>query len=212
MLGLPELRRAVAEHERRFYGLEVDWQSEVMVTSGATEALADSFFGLIEPGDEVVVIEPLYDSYLPIIRRAGGIARPVKVTPPDWALPREALSDAFSERTKLIVLNNPMNPAAKVFDEEELAFIAELVERHDAYALCDEVYEHIVFDGRPHRPLITFPGMRERALKIGSAGKTFSVTGWKVGYVTAAPALLKPVAKAMPTTAAWRWSFSVSAT
>jgi aspartate/methionine/tyrosine aminotransferase len=196
MLGLPELRRAVAEHERRFYGLEVDWQSEVMVTSGATEALADSFFGLIEPGDEVVVIEPLYDSYLPIIRRAGGIARPVKVTPPDWALPREALSDAFSERTKLIVLNNPMNPAAKVFDEEELAFIAELVERHDAYALCDEVYEHIVFDGRPHRPLITFPGMRERALKIGSAGKTFSVTGWKVGYVTAAPALLKPVAKA----------------
>ena len=196
MLGLPELRRAVAEHERRFYGLEVDWQNEVMVTSGATEALADCLFGLIEPGDEVVVIEPLYDSYLPIIRRAGGIARPVKVTPPDWALPREALSAAFSERTKLIVLNNPMNPAAKVFDEEELAFIAELVERHDAYALCDEVYEHIVFDGRPHRPLITFPGMRERALKIGSAGKTFSVTGWKVGYVTAAPALLKPVAKA----------------
>jgi len=196
MLGLPELRRAVAEHERRFYGLEVDWQSEVMVTSGATEALADCLFGLIEPGDEVVVIEPLYDSYLPIIRRAGGVARPVKVTPPDWALPREALSAAFSERTKLIVLNNPMNPAAKVFDEEELAFIAELVERHDAYALCDEVYEHIVFDGRPHRPFITFPGMRERALKIGSAGKTFSVTGWKVGYVTAAPALLKPVAKA----------------
>jgi aspartate/methionine/tyrosine aminotransferase len=196
MLGLPELRRAVAEHERRFYGLEVDWQNEVMVTSGATEALADCLFGLIEPGDEVVVIEPLYDSYLPIIRRAGGIARSVKVTPPDWALPREALNAAFSERTKLIVLNNPMNPAAKVFDEEELAFIAELVERHDAYALCDEVYEHIVFDGRPHRPLITFPGMRERALKIGSAGKTFSVTGWKVGYVTAAPALLKPVAKA----------------
>jgi aspartate/methionine/tyrosine aminotransferase len=196
MLGLPELRQAVAAHEARFYDLEVDWQSEVMVTSGATEALADCLFGLIEPGDEVVVIAPLYDSYLPIIRRAGGIAKPVKVTPPDWHLPREALSAAFGARTKLLLLNNPMNPAAKVFAEEELAFIAELVVRHDAYALCDEVYEHIVFDHHKHRPLITFPGMRERALKIGSAGKTFSLTGWKVGYITAAPALLQPVAKA----------------
>jgi aspartate/methionine/tyrosine aminotransferase len=167
-----------------------------MVTSGATEALADCLFGLIEPGDEVVVIAPLYDSYLPIIRRAGGIAKPVKVTPPDWHLPREALSAAFGARTKLLLLNNPMNPAAKVFAEEELAFIAELVVRHDAYALCDEVYEHIVFDHHKHRPLITFPGMRERALKVGSAGKTFSLTGWKVGYITAAPALLQPVAKA----------------
>ncbi len=196
MLGLPELRQAVAAHEARFYDLEVDWQSEVMVTSGATEALADCLFGLIEPGDEVVVIAPLYDSYLPIIRRAGGTAKPVKVTPPDWHLPREALSAAFGARTKLLLLNNPMNPAAKVFAEEELAFIAELVVRHDAYALCDEVYEHIVFDHHKHRPLITFPGMRERALKIGSAGKTFSLTGWKVGYITAAPALLQPVAKA----------------
>jgi aspartate/methionine/tyrosine aminotransferase len=196
MLGLPELRQAVAMHEARFYGLDVDWQSEVMVTSGATEALADCLFGLIEPGDEVVVIAPLYDSYLPIIHRAGGVAKPVKVTPPDWRLPREALNAAFSERTKLLLLNNPMNPAAKVFDADELAFIAELVVRHDAYVLCDEVYEHIVFDQHKHRPLITFPGMRERALKVGSAGKTFSLTGWKVGYITAAPALLQPVAKA----------------
>ena len=196
MLGLPELRQAVANHEKRFYGLEVDWREEVMVTSGATEALADCLFGLIEPGDEVVVIEPLYDSYLPIIRRAGGIAKSVRVTPPDWRLPREALAKAFGPKTKLILLNNPMNPAAKVFDEEELTFIAELVVAHDAYAVCDEVYEHIVFDGHPHRPLITFPGMRERAVKIGSAGKTFSLTGWKVGYITGAPSLLHPIAKA----------------
>ena len=195
MMGLAELRQAVAAHEKRFYGLDVDWQAEVLVTSGATEALADCLFGLIEPGDEVVLIEPLYDSYLPIVRRAGGVAKPVRVTPPDWALDPQALRAAFSDRTKLIVLNNPLNPAAKVFVRAELELIAELVLRHDAYAVCDEVYEHIVFDGRPHVPLITLPGMRERCLKIGSAGKTFSLTGWKVGYVTAAPELLQPVAK-----------------
>ena len=196
MMGLPELRQAVAAHNKRFYGLEVDWQSEVMVTSGATEALADCLMGLIEPGDEVVIIEPLYDCYLPIIRRAGAIAKPVRVAPPDWALPRDALARAFSERTKLILLNNPMNPAAKVFSAEELAFIAELVERHDAYAVCDEVYEHLLFDGRRHIPLMTLPGMDQRCLRIGSAGKSFSLTGWKVGYVTAPAALLTPVAKA----------------
>ena len=195
MMGMPELRQAVAAHEKRFYGLDVDWQSEVLVTSGATEALADCLFGLIEPGDEAVLIEPLYDSYLPIVRRAGGIPRPVRVTPPDWALDPEALRAAFSDKTKLILLNNPLNPAAKVFTRAELELIAELVLRHDAYAVCDEVYEHIVFDGRPHLPLISLPGMRERCLKIGSAGKTFSLTGWKVGYITAAPELLQPVAK-----------------
>lgn len=196
MMGLPELRQAVAAHEARFYDLDVDWQSEVMVTSGATEALADCFLGLIEPGDEVVLIEPLYDSYLPMIRRAGGVPKLVRVEPPDWALPREALESAFSERTKLLLINNPLNPAAKVFDADELAFLAGLVERFDAYAVCDEVYEHITFDGRCHTPLITMPGMRERCLKIGSAGKTFSLTGWKVGYITAAAELLQPVAKA----------------
>ena len=196
MLGLPELRQAVAAHNARFYGLEVDWWSEVMVTSGATEALADSLFALIEPGDEVVLIEPLYDCYLPLIRRAGGTARSVRVEPPDWALPRDALAEAFSERTKLILLNNPMNPTAKVFGPDELAFIAELLERYDAYAVCDEVYEHILFDGRRHVPLMTLPGMRERCVRIGSAGKTFSLTGWKVGYITAPPALLNPIAKA----------------
>jgi len=196
MLGLPALRQAVAAHAQRFYGLEVDWQSEVMVTSGATEALADCHFALVEPGDEVVLIEPLYDCYLPIVRRAGAVHRTVRVEPPDWALPRAELEAAFSDRTKLLLLNNPMNPTAKVFDRDELQFIAGLLERYDAYAVCDEVYEHIVFDGRPHIPLMTLRGMRERTVRIGSAGKTFSLTGWKVGYVTAAPALLTPIAKA----------------
>ncbi len=196
MLGVPELRQAVARHAERFYGLEVDWEREVMVASGATEVLASCLFGLIEPGDEVVLLEPLYDSYLPIVRRAGAVPRLVRLAPPDWELPRDALAAAFSDKTKLILLNSPMNPAAKLFAREELAFIAGLLERHDAYAVCDEVYEHLVFDGRPHIPLMTLPGMRGRCLRIGSAGKTFALTGWKVGYVTAPPALLQPVAKA----------------
>ena len=196
MMGLHVLRQAVAEHESRFYGLDVDWQSEVMVTSGATEALADCFFGLINPGDEVVLIEPLYDSYLPMIRRAGGVPKLVRMEPPEWSLPREALESAFSEKTKLLLLNNPHNPAAKVFGLDELAFLAMLVERYDAYAVCDEVYEHITFDGRAHTPFITMPGMRNRCIKIGSAGKTFSLTGWKVGYIIAAADLLQPISKA----------------
>jgi len=196
MMGVPELRQAVAEANKRFYGLDVDWQSEIMVTSGATEALSDCIAGLIEPGDEIVLIEPLYDCYLPLVLRGGGIPRLVRVTPPDWRLDAEALAAAFSSKTKAVLLNNPMNPAARVFDEYDLKLIAELAIAHDAIAICDEVYEHIVFDGCHHVPLMALPGMRERSLRIGSAGKTFSLTGWKVGYVTAAPALLEPVAKA----------------
>jgi len=196
MMGIPELRQAVAEHDARFYGLEVDWQTEVLVTSGATEALADCFLGLLEAGDEVVLIEPLYDSYLPMVLRAGGVPKLVRMEPPDWALPKEALREAFSPRTKLLVLNTPHNPSGKVFDAEELTFLAELVLEFDALVVCDEVYEHLVFDDRPHVPLMTLPGMRERCLRIGSAGKTFSATGWKVGYITAAPPLAAAVAKA----------------
>jgi len=196
MLGLPELRQAVAAANKRFYDLDVDWRSEVLVTSGATEALADCFLGLCEPGDEVVLIEPLYDCYLPMARRAGAEVKLVRVAPPDWRLDRDRLEAAFSDKTKAILLNNPMNPAAKVFTTDELAMIAELCVKYDAYAICDEVYEHLVFDGRRHVPLMTFPGMRERTARIGSAGKTFSFTGWKVGYVTAAPDLLAPIAKA----------------
>src|SRR6266436_6404511 len=196
MMGVPELRQAVAEHAKRFQGLQIDWQSEVLVTSGATEALGDCLFGLIEPGDEVVLIEPLYDSYLPIVRRAGGTPRLVRLEPPTWRLPREELAAAFSDRTKLILFNTPMNPCSKVFDREELDFIAGLCLEHDAYAVCDEVYEHIIFDDKRHLSIMGLPGMRERTLRIGSAGKTFSLTGWKVGYVTASPRLLEPVTKA----------------
>jgi len=196
MMGLPELRAAVARHDHRFYGLDMDPDREVMVTSGGTEALADCLFGLIEPGDEVVLLEPLYDSYLPIIRRAGGVPRLVRLEPPNWSLPRPALEAAFGPKTKLLIINNPMNPTGKVFDDGDLGFIAGLLQRFDAYCVCDEVYEHLIYDGMRHRPLMTLPGLRERCLKIGSAGKTFSLTGWKVGYVTACPALLQPVAKA----------------
>ena len=195
MMGIPELRQAVAEHAKRFQGLDIDWQSEVLVTSGATEALGDCLFGLIEPGDEVVLIEPLYDSYLPIVRRAGGIPKLVRLEPPSWSLPRKELAEAFSERTKLILFNTPMNPCSKVFDGEELEFIAGLCRKHDAYAVCDEVYEHIIFDGAKHLSIMTLPGMRERTARIGSAGKSFSVTGWKVGYVTAPPEMMKAIAK-----------------
>ncbi|MFZ5781580.1 MAG: aminotransferase [Pseudomonadota bacterium] len=195
MMGIPELRQAVAEHGRRFQGIDVDWQTEVLVTSGATEALGDCLFGLIEPGDEVVLIEPLYDSYLPIVRRAGGVPRLVRLEPPTWDLPREALAAAFTHRTKLILFNTPMNPCAKVFDRSELEFIAGLCRQHDVIAVCDEVYEHIVFDDRQHLSIMALPGMRERSVRIGSAGKSFSLTGWKVGYVTAGPDLMKPIAK-----------------
>jgi len=191
MMGMAALRQAVAAHDRRFYGLEVDWQTEVLVTSGATEALFVCFLGLLEPGDEVVVLEPAYDTYAPVIRRLGAIPRAVRLVPPAWTLPREELAAAFSPRTKLLVLNSPMNPAGKVFTRDELDFIASLVERHDAFAMCDEVYEHLVFGDARHVPLMTLPGMR-----IGSAGKTFSVTGWKVGYITAPAAMLRPITKA----------------
>ena len=196
MMGAPELRQAVAVAARRFYGLDIDWQREVLITSGATEAISDCFAALIEPGDEVVLIEPLYDCYLPLVRRAGGIPRLVRLTPPDWRLDAEALAAAFGPKTKAILVNNPMNPAARVFNAADLALIAELVVKHDAYAIADEVYEHILFDGRHHTPLMTLPGMRERTVRIGSAGKTFSLTGWKVGYVTAAPHLLEPITRA----------------
>jgi aspartate/methionine/tyrosine aminotransferase len=196
MLGLLELRQAVAANWRRFHGLDVDPAREVLVTSGATEALSDAINALIEPGDEVVLIEPLYDCYLPLVKRAGGVPRLVRVTPPDWALDGDALTAAFSPKTKAVLLNNPMNPAAKVLTADELRLIRDQVLRHDAYVIADEVYEHIVFDGARHTSMLSLEGMRERTVAIGSAGKSFSLTGWKVGYVTAAPALLDPIAKA----------------
>ena len=196
MMGLPALRQAVAAHDRRFYGLDVDWQTEVLITSGATEALLDCFLGLLDAGDEVVILEPAYDTYAPVIRRLGAVVRSVRLVPPAWSLPRDELAAAFSSKTKLVVLNSPMNPAGKVFSHDELAYIASLVEQHDAFVMCDEVYEHLVFGSARHIPLMTLPGMRQRALRIGSAGKTFSLTGWKVGYITAPAAMMRPITKA----------------
>jgi len=196
MMGMPALRQAVAAHDRLWYGLEIDWQTEVLVTSGATEALMDCFLGLLEVGDEVVLLEPAYDTYAPVIRRLGAVPRSVRLVPPSWSLPVDELAAAFSAKTKLLVLNSPMNPAGKVFTRDELSVLAELVVKHDAFAVCDEVYEHLVFAGATHTPLMTLPGMRDRALRIGSAGKTFSLTGWKVGYITAPAAMMRPITKA----------------
>ena len=196
MCGLPGLRKAVAEHDLRFYGLKVDWETEVLITSGATEALADCMMGLIEPGDEVVLFEPSYDCYAPIIKRAGGILKTIRLKPPTWQLPVKELEASFSKNTKLILINTPHNPSGKMFMSSELEIISSLILKYDTYAVCDEVYEHIIFDNREHISLMSLPRMRDRCIRIGSAGKTFSMTGWKVGYLTASANLLSIISKA----------------
>jgi aspartate/methionine/tyrosine aminotransferase len=196
MLGLPALRQAVARHEGRFYGRDLDWTREVVVTAGATGGLAASLFALLRPGDEVVLFEPLYDAYLPLVERAGGVPRLVTLEPPGWRLTAAALDAAIGPATRLVLLNNPHNPTGRVFDEDELSLLAAAVARTDALVLADEVYEHLVFDGRRHRPAATLPGLAGRTVKIGSAGKIFSLTGWKVGLVSGPADLLDPVAKA----------------
>jgi aspartate/methionine/tyrosine aminotransferase len=196
MAGVPELRQAVAAHYGRSQGVELDWASEVTVTSGATEALAASFLALIEPGDEVVVFQPFYDAYLPLIRRAGGTPKLVSLSPPHWRFTRAMLEAAFSDRTRLVVLNNPINPAGVVLPDEDLALLAEFCVARDVIAVCDEVWEQVVFGAAHHRPLIGYPGMRERTVKIGSAGKMFGLTGWKVGFLCAARALTHSLARA----------------
>ncbi len=196
MTGLPELRHAVAAVNQRFYGITADPTTEIVVTSGATEAITACLMALLNPGDEVVLIEPLYDTYLPVVRMLGAIPRLVRLTPPKWELPRAELAAAFGPRTKAILLNTPMNPTGKVFTAAELAFMADLMVRHDTYAVCDEVYEHLTFDGWRHIPLMTLPGLQNRCLRVSSAGKTFSLTGWKIGYVTGPAVLCGLVAKA----------------
>ncbi len=196
MMGLPELRRAAATHYRHWQGLELDPDAEIMVTSGATEALAGALFSLIEPGDEVVLFQPLYDAYLPLVQRAGGIARLVRLEPPSWAMTSEKLDQVFSERTKLVLFNNPQNPTGVVYDRAQMQLLADYCVRFNAYAVCDEVWEHVVFDGLTFEPLMALPGMRDRTVKISSAGKIFGMTGWKVGLVFAAPHLMKVLSKA----------------
>ncbi len=196
MMGLPELRQAAAAHYAHWQGLSLDPDSEIMVTSGATEAIAGALMALIEPGDEVVLFEPMYDAYLPLVRRAGGIPRFVTLEPPHFRLTEEALTRAFSPKTKLVLFNNPLNPTATIFPEGDLDLLAGFCQRFDAIAVCDEVWEHVVFDGHTHVPLMSRPGMRERTVKISSAGKIFSLTGWKVGLVMAAPPIMRVLAKA----------------
>ena len=196
MMGLPELRQATATHYKHWQGLDLDPEQEVMVTSGATEAIAGALMALIAPGDEVVLFEPMYDAYLPLVRRAGGIPKFVTLKPPHFGLSEEALAAAFSSKTKLVLFNNPLNPTATIFSEADLDLLAAFCTRFDAIAVCDEVWEHVVFDGHRHVPLMSRPGMRERTVKISSAGKIFSLTGWKVGLVMAAPGLMKVLAKA----------------
>ncbi|MGO4405464.1 aminotransferase [Bosea sp. RAF48] len=196
MMGLPELRQATATHFKHWQGLDLDPNSEVMVTSGATEAIAGALMALVTPGDEVVLFEPMYDAYLPLVRRAGGIPKFVTLTPPHFGLTEEALAKAFSPKTKVVLFNNPLNPTATIFSQADLDILADFCVRHDAIAICDEVWEHVVFDGHRHASVLGRPDMRERTVKISSAGKIFSLTGWKVGLVMAAPAIMRVLAKA----------------
>ncbi|MEU3530399.1 pyridoxal phosphate-dependent aminotransferase [Streptomyces murinus] len=193
--GVPELRTAIAAHQRRRYGLSYDPDTEVLVTAGATEAIAAALLALLEPGDEVVALEPYYDSYAASIALAGGRRVPVTLRPHEgsFRLDLDELRAAVTDRTRLLLLNTPHNPTGTVLTRAELAAIAELAVERDLLVVTDEVYEHLVFDDAEHLPLASFPGMRERTVTIGSAGKTFSFTGWKVGWVTAAPALVSAV-------------------
>ncbi len=190
--GIPALRAAIAAHQRRFYGLEFDPDSEVLVTAGATEAIAAALLSLCEAGDEVVTFEPYYDSYAACIAMAGARRRVVTLRPPDYAVDLDAVAAAIGPRTRLVLVNSPHNPTGTVFTADELAGIARLCVEHDLVAVTDEVYEHLVFDGA-HHPLATFPGMRERTVTISSAGKTFNCTGWKVGWACGPPPLVTAV-------------------
>jgi N-succinyldiaminopimelate aminotransferase len=195
MAGTTALRQAVADHYARHQGLDLT-PDEVIVTSGATEALAATILALVSPGDEVVMFQPLYDAYLPLVQRTGGVARLVRLESPEWRIRPEALAAVGGPRTKLVILNNPLNPTGTMASPAELTLLADFCVTHDAIAICDEVWEHVVFDGASHTPLVALPGMRERTVKIGSAGKIFSLTGWKVGWMCAAPPISAGLARA----------------
>ena len=191
-LGIKKLRDAISHHQMRFYGLEFDPETEVLVTAGATEAIAASLLAICEQGDEIITFEPYYDSYAASIALAGGVRRVVTLNTPEYTFSIDDLEKLINVKTKAILLNSPHNPTGKVFTHNELSQIANLCIEHDLVAICDEVYEHLVFEGK-HTPLIQYPGMRDRTIQISSAGKTFSFTGWKIGWVCAQPALLDTV-------------------
>lgn len=193
MRGLPELRRAIADYYARYQGLAMD-EAEIVVTSGATEALAASFLAFVRPGDEVILLQPLYDSYLPLVERAGGVARLVDLVPPDWSLSIATLEAAITARTRLIVLNTPNNPTGTLLPRTTLEAVAALCDAHDLVLVCDEVWEATLFDGAEHVSPRALAGLRERTIKIGSAGKIFSLTGWKVGWAIAPVPLASSIA------------------
>ena len=183
-IGVPPLRQAIARHQQRHYGIELDPDTQVVVTTGCTEAVAAALLGLVDPGDEVVVLEPYYDSYTAMIQMAGGVRRPVTLRSPDYRVDLDELRAAVTPRTRFVLLNTPHNPTGTVLTDEELQAVAHLAIEHDLVVITDEVYEHLVFDGRHHTPIATLPGMWERTVTLSSAGKSWSVTGWKVGWAT----------------------------
>ena len=193
--GLPQLREAVAAHYNRHHGLELD-AGHVCVTSGATEALGAAILSSVRQGDEVIIFTPAYDCYAPMIRRAGGIVREVALKPPQWRIDRAAIDAVVTGKTRVLMLNNPHNPAGRLFGADELEAVAAVAREHDLLVISDEVWEHILLDGQEFTPLATLPGMAERTIKIGSAGKIFSLTGWKVGWMVAPPDLASVAARA----------------
>jgi N-succinyldiaminopimelate aminotransferase len=191
--GIPPLRQAIVDHQKRFYGLSYDPDTQVLVTTGATEAIASALLAYVEPGDEVIALEPYYDSYAACIAMAGGRRVPVTLRAPDFRLDLDELRAAVTPRTKVLLINSPHNPTGTVLTDDELRGIAAVAVEHDLVVIEDEVYEHLIFDGLQHRPLTSYEGMAERTVSIGSAGKTFSVTGWKIGWVTGTPEVVTAV-------------------
>ena len=187
--GIPALREAIAAHQRRHYGIELDPETQVQVTFGATEALAAGLLALVSLGDEVAMLDPSYDSYAAVVSLAGGVPRPIRLAPPDWQVTPEAVAEAVSEQTRVLLVNSPHNPTGRVLDIEELDLLADACVRHDVIALTDEVYEHLVYDGA-HIPIATRPGMASRTITVSSVGKTHSFTGWKIGWASGPPELV----------------------
>ncbi len=193
--GLPELQKAIAEANKRFYGLDIDPAIQVLITAGAVESLASAFMGFLKKGDEAILFAPFYDCYGPQIEAVGATPVVVPLSPPHWTIDEKKLRAAISPNTRLIAINTPHNPTGHVISDAELEIIAKVAIEHDLIVVCDEVYEHLIFDGKKHNPLMTMPGMLDRCVRIGSAGKTFSVTGWRIGYTTGPAHLIDVMAK-----------------